>query len=212
MITVTIGKKRHYMPMVVNLAEKVYKPEDVSSLKKYLALFDKCPEAFIFAFDEQKRLVGYIISLPLLKDYFPKTTQADYTEQDLTLDVVCPYEKGNNYVYLFSIVSNQTHKERLAIFRALSRAYIKQLRQLAINGKYVLEASAVALSPVGQKICEIMSMQKIGVNPKGTVYHQPKFHKVFVDTNPVVKDLVRENFVRNRQLQREQSHENEKQV
>ncbi|MBX2986734.1 MAG: hypothetical protein KF802_02455 [Bdellovibrionaceae bacterium] len=203
MIRVTIGKKKHYMPMVVNLAERVYKSEDVSPLKKYYALFDKCPEAFIFAFDEQDKLVGYIISLPLIKEYFPQTIKSDYTEQDLTLDKVKPYTRGNNYVYLFSIVSDLKHKDRHAIFKALSKAYINQLRQLAIDGKYVMESSAVALSPIGQKICQIMRMQEVGVNPKGVVYHQPKFHKIFVDTKPEVKDMVRDNFVRHQKQERE---------
>lgn len=196
-IEIRIGKARHHMAMVRELATKVYDPKDVSPLAKYLELFDRCPEGFIFAFDtDTNRLVGYIISLPLEQEYFPRTTEMDYTEGDLTPEVVKQYTKGNNYVYLFSIVSNRNHPKRLEILRSLSRAYVSQLRDMARDGKYVLEASAIALSESGIKICQGMNMEEKGVNPKGTVFHSEKFHKLYIDSD-TKQDIIR-NFIINK--------------
>lgn len=197
MIEIRIGNVRNHMDRIRDLATKVYDPQDVSSLEKYLALYDKCPEGFICAFDSKtKQVVGYIIALPLDPDYFEKTTTADYTEADLTPDVVKPYTPGNNYVYLFSIVSQLNHPERLKIFSSLSKAYVSQLRKLSYAGYFVLRATAIALSESGQNICRRLDMEEVGVNPKGVVFYGKQFHKHIT----TLEDKIR--FLRKKKIQR----------
>lgn len=193
-IKVEIGKSRFFMSPARELAKLVYDENDVSELKKYLDLYEASPESFILAIDTlTHRLVGYIISLPLDHKYFEKTTQKDYMEEDLSADKVRPYQEGNNFVYLFSIVSDLKHPQRLTILKELSKAYVEQLRKLAKDGKYVIRASAVALTPAGKKLCIGMDMEEVGVNPKGTVFVNEKFHKVFINTktkNSVIKNFI----------------------
>lgn len=198
-IKIQIGKSNAYLASVIALAKMVYDEKDVSSQEKYLKLYNRCPEAFIFAIDSgTQQLVGYIISLPLDHDYFERTLQPDYDESDLFEDVVKPYRFGNNKIYQFSIVSKPNHPDRMTILKELSCAYIKQLRDFALAGKYVVEASALALSESGVKLCEGMNMDLVAENDKGIIYVNREFHKLFMDTD--TKQGILRRLAMNRKL------------
>lgn len=200
-IKIIIGKENAYLASVVALAKKVYAPEDVSPVDKYASLFQCSPESFVFAVDDlTQQLVGYIISLPLNEEYFESTVLPDYDESTLSEMVVVPYKKGINKVYLFSIVINPEHPQRLSILKALAQSYSQQLREMASKGIDVVEASALALSDSGVKICQGLKMTRVADNSKGVVFVNRDFYEVFA------KGETKENLLRRIAINRK-SHE-----
>lgn len=198
-VKVRIGGDNSYIHSVVSLAKRVYKPEDVSSIERYYSFFKKSPESFIFAIDPlNNHLKGYIISLPLDFNYFPNTITTEFKEDCLIPEVVRPYQKGANKVYLFSIVIDPSCPNRLETLKALSKAYIQQMRDYALDGVFITEASALALSESGIKICQGINMDLLSINDKGHIFHRREFHKNFIDKD--TKEGILKSFVARKRL------------
>jgi hypothetical protein len=196
-IKILIGGNSQYLNPAVSLAMKVYKKEDVSPLAVYKEMHDRNPNAFVFAIDDRTHeLVGYVINIPLEKSYFESTNQASYDESDLTPDRILQFKKGMNYIYMFSIVINPGYTDRVPALRALVNGVREQFNSLAQDGKYITQASAVALSDSGIKLCQGMKMTEIGVNKKGTVFIHKSFHTLFA--NDATKSHILKTFVQNK--------------
>lgn len=194
-----IGNCRTQIPQIVNLALQVYREEDVSSIVKYYALYDQSPESFIMAIDStNEKVLGYIIAVPFSEKYFERTLSPDYNEECLTPREVRPYQKGANKIYLFSIVTKPDYENRIAILSGLSRTFKEQLKNMLSEGIYITEASALALSVSGIKICMGLKMNIIGTNIRGSVFHNPDFYKLYINS-PSKEDSIK-NIIRNKLL------------
>lgn len=196
-----IGKCRQFIPQIVSLALQVYREENVSSITKYYSLYDKCPESFIVALDPKtNKVLGYIISIPFSRFYFNQTIKPDYNEDGLNHNDIRPFQKGNNLVYLFSIVTKPDYINRTGVLSGLSRTLRDQFKTMASQGIYITEASALALSDSGIKICHGLKMQTMGSNAHGTVFYNSQFYKLFVDMES--KNEIIKNFIHNRKFER----------
>lgn len=181
MISVKIGNCEDFIPRIVELAGIVYKSSDVSPYHRYRGLYVICPHSFITAYDETGELVGYIIATPVDPQYFERTTRLSFEERDFYSSICKPYTTGRNKLYLFSIVVEPTHSQRVQILGALARGFVRLLRVLAERGVIVNEVSALALSESGKKICRGIDMEEVGTNPKGTVFVHRNFPKVYLE-------------------------------
>lgn len=194
-----IGRCRQLIPQIVDLALRVYKEENVSSMSKYYTLYDKCPESFIVALDPRSnKVLGYIITIPFSRNYFDKTIRPNYNEDDLSAQDIRPFQKGNNLVYLFSIVTMPDYGNRTGVLSGLSRTLRDQFKGMSSEGVYITEASALALSESGIKICKGLKMDVMGSNPDGTVFYNPQFYKLFVDMES--KEEIIKKFIHNRKF------------
>lgn len=196
MITVKIGDCKDDLPRIVELAGIVYKSEDVSPFQRYLGFYTICPQSYITAYDDTGALVGYIIAIPVDGNYFETTTKESFLEQDFYSTISKQYTTGSNKIYLFSIVVDPDHSKRVQILGSLARAFIQHLKMMALEGKYITEISALALSESGKKICRGIEMKEIAVNSKGTVFVNRNFIDVYLGQdikNSIMNRLVRPN-------------------
>lgn len=171
-----------YMLDIVNMAKMAYVNATVSPVTRYQEIYRRSPESYTVLWDSyEKKIVAYIIAIPVNHDLYDLSITSAYNESQLTPDTIRDFTYGSNYICFFSIVANPRNPNKVEILRILSNLYVEKLKRMATQGIFVTKASAITWSSVGQRLCEGMRMINSGYNETGKIYHNDKFHRLFVD-------------------------------
>jgi hypothetical protein len=184
MIDVIVGGDGSYLEQVVNLDHKVFSPWAWKTEAQYREIFDKSPNSFLFSIDSDTgKLIGYLIVLPVTKEYFERTLLPDFSENDISPDKIKNFSKGtNNLIYLMGIANDPHSKDRLRSLNKLSVTYKNILKSMA-QDEFILvsQASALACGEGGVKLCLGLKMNEVCTNHKGVIYVNRKFHEEFLN-------------------------------
>jgi hypothetical protein len=186
MIQIEIGgdnEKNKRVLGVLALDSQAFPSWSFKTPEFYFKLHERHPDGFIFAFDTlTQQMVGYILALPVNREYFERTLKPDFDETDLTPDKIEDLKVGPNLFYAAGIVVRLDRSDRVLIFRKLMKAYSDYLASLFLDNKmYVSEMSSIAVSKVGMGLCDQIGMTKIcpADGDHGTIYCNRNFYKSF---------------------------------
>lgn len=179
-VVIKIGNCREYIPEADALGIAYFGDTGQFPLSKWYQLYEVSPESFLFAVDEDSdKLLGYIIMVPVNDEFFEKTKQVNFTEELFSPEHVRSFRKGTNYVYFFSILISKKCDERIRVLRMMAKAEVEFCKKLALDGKYITQATALAYTQAGEKLCSGLKMTEVGKNECGTVYHGEKFYRMY---------------------------------
>ncbi len=155
--------------------EEVQLPEGLS--KRWISINS---DIYTFCYEASSNLVkGYINAMPLKDESFDKLLKGELKDNNIVEDDIEPYTKNQRLkIYLMSLAT----KEDVRQFRAglmntvadrlLAGLFKKLLDYWQDHNIQVTDFAAIAWTPAGKKICELLGMKKIGADKLGhPIYH-----------------------------------------
>lgn len=114
----------------------------------------------VIAEPSTKRVMGYILALPLTTNAFARTLQEDFDEKWLSDDDVLPYDMPDlYYLYVSSIVVDPAHRQSGTAYRALVDGFARFMVNLAERDVFIVELSADAVTRQGERMCRSIGMR-----------------------------------------------------
>jgi len=142
---------------------------------------------------ELNRIVGEICAIPLDDNTFNSTIKSDFDDRKLLPENIASYDLPDFYkLYLCSISVDPSYQNVTLAYKMLFDAYIDFLLELAKEDIFFIEASSMAVTNEGVKLCKSLNMKL-----KTEGLHNSKIFHVYL-MPPAFKIASRKSVLLNR--------------
>jgi len=163
---------------VVALARAAYPGDVVLPVGTIESWRQANPEVLHLALDPLTTSVaGYLLALPLTPDAFRRTLLTGFDEKSITSEDVQMYDVPDFYfLYISSIVVDPVYRHSGVAYRTLVDGFFSFLVRLAERDVFILEVTADAVTPQGERMCRSLGMTASVRKASGSV----AFHAVLL--------------------------------
>ena len=144
-----IENQEKFIDDIYDIDSMFYKNEYLWSKDYQRNIYNKNKDSFIMIGFKNK-LIGYLNYLCINKDKYEDIKNSDTTIDNFELDEILPYNTGDNYLFINSVVIVKEHQNSDCI-KLINDEFIKKIKEYEAKNIHIKAIEGIAISNDGKK-------------------------------------------------------------